>query len=100
MEPLASFQQSYSLGMRFLAADFVVLPLAFALALYVWPKTPLAKRVFLRPPAPEEIEGFAFAAEARSPDPGQIGRALTPLRPSGTVEFRRPADTTAFRKET
>src|SRR4051794_1400716 len=51
-----AFRESYSLGLKFLAADFLLLPLAFSLALYLWPKTPMAKRVFLRPPAPEEIE--------------------------------------------
>ncbi len=81
-----AFGTSYSLGMRFLAADFIVLPLAFSLALYVWPKTPLAKRVFLKPPAPEEIE-VSHSPQRLDHLIGQIGRALTPLRPSGTVDF-------------
>ncbi|MCA1684958.1 MAG: serine protease, partial [Planctomycetia bacterium] len=36
-----AFQQSYNLGLSFLAADFVLLPIAFSLALYLWPKTPM-----------------------------------------------------------
>src|SRR5437899_9905932 len=51
-----AFQQSTDLGLTFLLADSLLLPLAMALAVYLWPRTPLAKRVFLRPPDPEEIE--------------------------------------------
>ncbi len=81
-----AFSQSYSLGMKFLAADVLLLPLAFCLAMYLWPKTPLARRVFLRPPAPEEIES-SHSPRRLDHLIGQIGRALTPLRPSGLVDF-------------
>jgi membrane-bound ClpP family serine protease len=81
-----AFRESYSLGLKFLAADFLLLPLAFSLALYLWPKTPMAKRVFLRPPAPEEIE-VSHAPHRLDHLVGQIGRALTTLRPSGLVDF-------------
>jgi membrane-bound serine protease (ClpP class) len=81
-----AFRQSTALGLKFLAADVVLLPLVFSLAMYLWPRSPLAKYVLLRPPAPEEIE------VSRSPHRldhlvGQFGRALTTLRPSGLVDF-------------
>jgi len=81
-----AFRVSTDVGLKFLAADFVLLPLAFSLAMYIWPKTPMAKRVFLKPPTAEEI------APTRVSDRldhliGQYGRALTPLRPSGLVDF-------------
>jgi len=81
-----AFRSSYSLGLRFLAADVVLLPMAFSLALYLWPKTPMAKHVFLRPPGPEEIE-VSHAPHRLDHLVGEVGRALTPLRPSGLVDF-------------
>jgi membrane-bound ClpP family serine protease len=81
-----AFEQSFDLGLKFLLADCVLLPLAFATGVYLWPKTPLAKRVFLRPPAPDEIEG-SHSGQRLDHLVGQLGRALTPLRPSGLVDF-------------
>ena len=81
------FSQSTDLGLKFLLADFVLLPLA----LRRWRstsgrKTPLAKRVFLKPPDPEEIE-VSHSSQRLDHLVGQFGRALTPLRPSGLVDF-------------
>jgi membrane-bound ClpP family serine protease len=81
-----AFQYSTDLGVKFLVADLVLLPAAMAAAVYLWPRTPLAKRVFLRPPAPEEIE-VSHSAQRLDHLIGQLGRALTPLRPSGMVDF-------------
>ncbi len=81
-----AFSQSTALGVRFLAADFLLMPVVLALAVYLWPKTPLAKRAFLRPPAPEEID-VAHSSQRLDHLIGQFGRALTPLRPSGLVDF-------------
>src|SRR5690349_12771978 len=47
-----AFQVSFSLGLRFLLADCVLLPLALGLAVHYWPRMPLAKRVFLPRPTP------------------------------------------------
>src|SRR4051812_18973203 len=81
-----AFHQSTDLGLRFLLADLVLLPGALVLAVYLWPKTPFAKRVFLRPPDPEDIE-VSHAGQRLDHLVGQLGRALTPLRPSGLVDF-------------
>jgi membrane-bound ClpP family serine protease len=81
-----AFRQSTEMGLSFLAADFVLLPLVFSVAIYLWPKTPLAKRVFLKPPSPEEIE-ISHSPHRLDHLVGQIGRALTTLRPSGLVDF-------------
>jgi membrane-bound serine protease (ClpP class) len=80
-----AFSQSTRVGLNFLMADFILLPVVFSVALYLWPKTPLAKRVFLKPPDPEEVAVAhpAFLDHLI----GQLGRAVTPLRPSGAVEF-------------
>jgi membrane-bound ClpP family serine protease len=81
-----AFSQSFELGLKFLIADFLLLPLIVSLALYLWPKTPVARRIFLRPPAPDEIE-VSHAGPRLDHLVGQYGRALTPLRLSGLVDF-------------
>jgi membrane-bound serine protease (ClpP class) len=72
--------------MKFLLADSLLLPLAIALMFYLWPKLPLANRVMLRPPEPEEV-GVSHSGQRLDHLIGQYGRALTPLRPSGLVDF-------------
>ena len=81
-----AFRVSTHLGLTFLLADFILMPIAGAVALYLWPKTPIAKRLMLHPPVPEE---FGASSSVRRIDHlvGQFGRALTPLRPSGLVDF-------------
>jgi membrane-bound ClpP family serine protease len=81
-----AFHQSYDLGIKFLLADLLLAPLALTVAVYIWPKTPLARRVFLKPPEPEEIE-VSHSGHRLDHLVGQFGRALTPLRPSGMVDF-------------
>jgi len=81
-----AFQQSAGLGLKFLLADCFLLPMAMALAIHLWPRTPLAKRVFLARPSPEEFE-VSHSGLRLDPLVGQLGRALTPLRPSGMVDF-------------
>lgn len=81
-----AFLRSTSTGLAFLAGVGVLAPLAIALAISIWPHTPLARRAMLSPPAPEETRDDGD-------DPrldhliGQFGRALSPLRPSGLVGF-------------
>jgi len=81
-----AFSHSRETGYSFLAADVVLLPLVFALAMYLWPKTPLARRVFLKPPGPEDFEN-SHSPHRLDHLIGQIGRSLTTLRPSGIVDF-------------
>ncbi len=70
----------------FLLADFLLMPMVAAAGIYLWPKTPLARRVLLKPPTPEEIEA-SHSGQRLDHLIGQLGRALTPLRPSGMVDF-------------
>jgi membrane-bound ClpP family serine protease len=81
-----AFRESFQLGLQFLLADFLLLPLTMAIAVYFWPKTPLAKRVFLKPPTTEELD-VSHATERLDHLVGQFGRALTTLRPSGLVSL-------------
>jgi membrane-bound ClpP family serine protease len=81
-----AFAQSTATGFQFLFAVGVFLPLALALAVHLWPRTPLARRILLRPPEPEDLES-SHCGERLDHLIGQHGRALTPLRPSGLVNF-------------
>lgn len=72
-------------GMATLLGVFVVVPAAGALALYIWPRTPMGKRLILpdqdatvaQLPVNLELEGLR----------GRYGRALSDLRPAGAVSF-------------
>src|SRR4051794_31313748 len=80
------FTQSLTAGLGFLVAEAVLVPAAFALGLPLLPRTPMAKRAFLRPPDADDLD---VSHEGPRLDHliGQFGRALTPLRPSGMVDF-------------
>jgi membrane-bound ClpP family serine protease len=81
-----AFQQSTGLGLNFLLADCLLIPLAAAVALHYWPRTPVGRRVLLTRPSPEEFEA-SHSNRRLDHLVGQLGRALTPLRPSGLVDF-------------
>jgi membrane-bound ClpP family serine protease len=74
-----------SAGMATLLGVFVVVPAVATGMLYLWPRTPMAKRLIMRnrdetvaqSPVNLELEGLR----------GRYGRALSDLRPAGTVEF-------------
>ena len=82
-----AFRQSTDVGLSFLLADAVLAPLAIGLGLYLWQRSPLAARMTLKAPTSEEV---AVLSTGRRVDHlvGTRGRALTPLRPSGAVEFQ------------
>ncbi len=72
-------------GLLTLIALFLLIPAVVATALHFWPRTPMGKRFFLSQPdadstmadLPEHVEMEALK--------GQIGKTLTPLRPSGVT---------------
>jgi membrane protein implicated in regulation of membrane protease activity len=63
-----------------------MIPIVMVVAIQLWPKTPLARRIFLPPPAPEDMD-TAHNRQRFDHLIGDFGRALTPLRPSGSVDF-------------
>src|SRR5688572_18496120 len=75
-----------NLGWKFLAAEIILIPIAAVVAIQLWPRTPLARRIFLPPPAPEDTD-TAHSRTRLDHLIGDFGRALTPLRPSGNVDF-------------
>jgi membrane-bound ClpP family serine protease len=81
-----AFLISTATGLKFLAVLLGLLPLTLAFMVYLWPRTPMAKWAFLKAPSPEEIEPEQRGARLDLLI-GQFGRAVTPLRPSGLVDF-------------
>jgi membrane-bound ClpP family serine protease len=70
------------------------LPAVGGLALYIWPKTPLGKRLFLnRPDADTTLASTTISKELEQLR-GRFGRAISALRPAGVVDFEgRRVDT-------
>lgn len=77
-----------SSGWIALCGVFVLIPLFGAAMLYVWPRTPLGRRLIQQVEESEQTTVASMPvvqemAELR----GRFGRTLSPLRPSGTVDF-------------
>jgi len=81
-----AYQQSVGLLAAFMLIDLVALPLTVSLAFSLWSRTPLGRKFFLKPPAPEEI-GVSHTDHHLEELIGLVGRSLSPLRPSGHVEI-------------
>jgi membrane-bound ClpP family serine protease len=81
-----AFALSMFTGTMFLVALAVMLPITLVVAVNLWPRTPLGRRMILRPPTPGEVEPDAMGSPLEHLL-GQYGRTLTPLRPSGMVDF-------------
>ncbi len=80
------FTLSTELGYRFLFGELVLGPVVYLTSMFVIPRTPLGRRVYLRPPEPEEV-----SVSHASPDlhryVGLHAKVITPLKPSGVLEF-------------
>lgn len=75
-----------SIGLITLAAEAIILPLLAALAFYIWPHTPMGRRLIMR----NRDQETATLAEVNSDLEmlkGRIGKAVSVLRPAGVVEF-------------
>lgn len=81
-----AFQHSTMLGCVFLVVDFAAVPLTAMVAFWLWTHTPMSRRFFLKPPAKDEIDVSHMELDLPMLADRE-GRALTPLRPSGHVEF-------------
>jgi len=80
-----AFQHSTMLGVVFVVVDLAAVPLTAMLAFWLWTRSPMSRRFFLKPPAQDEIDvshkGLDLPLVA-----DREGRALTTLRPCGHVE--------------
>jgi membrane-bound ClpP family serine protease len=82
-----AFMKDTKIGMWTLAGVGVAVPIFVGVLLHYWPKTPIGKRFFLT--APSENDTVASMPEYREMEQlrGQIGEALSSLRPAGVVDF-------------
>lgn len=86
----SAFAVSVMTGLVFLTISLALLPIVLLFAASLWPHTWVARYFMLAPPTPEEI-----LPAPRDDSPltelqayvGQIGRSITDLRPSGTVDM-------------
>lgn len=67
----------------------VALPIFTVLLFKLWPRTPMGRRMFQTGPTPEEDATVASLPVNQELEQikGRVGRAVSPLRPSGTVDF-------------
>lgn len=84
-----AFSLSMTLGLKFLLALGLLMPLALVLAVHVWPRTPMGRWIILKPPLPEDLEPAPGPTHGGRLEHliGQYGRSLSPLRPSGVIDF-------------
>lgn len=75
-------------GLLILLVLFLLVPAVVGVSFYYWPKTRVGKQFFL--PEPEEDQTLAASPEYLELEQlkGQIGKAVTPLRPAGVSLIR------------
>ena len=88
---ILAFRQSDTAGFTLVAICVVIVPLAIVTGLKIFPKTPVGRRVILRPPADAApVAPDGVADEDYTPLLGRNGKTVTPLRPSGIIEIDGP----------
>ena len=106
----SAFAVSTMTGLIFLAIELALLPVVVLMAASVWPHTPMARFFMLKPPGDGDKTEFGEMKSEYQFDlqalVGQVGFAMTDLKPGGTVEVENqrvdaltdegfiPADTT------
>jgi membrane-bound ClpP family serine protease len=77
----------FGVGLVTAVAVFIALPVTVRLLLYLWPRTPMGREMFLT----EQSEDATVAALPVNQElehlKGRIGRTLSALRPAGMVDF-------------
>ncbi len=80
------FMSSSSHGVLLLVVNMVIVPVAVVQALKWWPRTPIGRRVLLDVPDEEDLKPHDPELEALKRLEGQVGRARSPMLPSGAIE--------------
>jgi membrane-bound ClpP family serine protease len=81
------YSEDPTMGVITLMCVFIALPAVGGLMLHYWPKTRVGRRFFLK--GPEEDATIASMPVHLELEQlrGRFGRAISPLRPAGVVEF-------------
>jgi len=80
-----AYSISAAVGTVVLLLVLVAVPLVLAGMVKVWPYTPLGRRLFLNPPAPEPDSVEADLKQYV----GRVGVAMTPMLPAGMIRIER-----------
>ncbi len=81
-----AYSSSVSMGLRWGVVEGIMVPATWFGAMFGLPRTKLGRRIYLRPPTGDDLE--EPGSRILSLDQiGSCGRALTPLRPSGMIDF-------------
>ncbi len=75
-----------STGMATLLGVFVAAPAVAALMLYLWPRTPVGRRLILPDQSDSTVAALPVHLELENLR-GRYGRAISDLRPAGVVDF-------------
>ena len=81
-----AYSASTTIGLRWVVVEGLMIPSTWMATMYGLPRTKLGRRIYLQPPTGAELE----EGETRPllvDRIGSSGRALTPLRPSGMIDF-------------
>jgi membrane-bound serine protease (ClpP class) len=84
---VTAFWQSPTTGVTFLGIAVVALPAAFALAIKIWPQTPIGRRILPPVPTSEEVLPDNEHRRGLQELVGQVGRAKSLMLPSGAAEI-------------
>ena len=76
------------LGFATMAVEAIVLPVLAALFVYVWPRTPMGRRMIVRSSEQQDATVAAMPENVELEQlRGRIGKVVSMLRPAGAVEF-------------
>jgi membrane-bound serine protease (ClpP class) len=84
----SAFGISAYTGLVFILIDLALMPIVIMIAASIWPHTPIARFFMLKPPGQDDhfrdpqVEPYQQDLHALV---GHVGRALTDLKPGGTV---------------
>ena len=82
-----AFKTGVLVGLLFILAVFICGPVVFYFAVRIYPTTPMGKRVMLEQPAQGSTTAFQQESTRLEELEGQIGVAVTMLRPAGSIEI-------------
>jgi len=84
-----AFKESDGVGFAFLGIVVICVPAAVIFGLKIFPKTPIGRRVILKPTveSPEDRGKAGVSDQDFSHLQGKVGKTTTALRPSGIIEI-------------
>jgi membrane-bound serine protease (ClpP class) len=82
-----SFFASPLVGLTALLATVIAVPLCIALALRLWPSTPMGRRMLLGVPSAEDVLPDHEQLRELKQLVGAVGVAKSPMLPSGTISI-------------